>query len=168
VGLHGLERAREAGAIAVQARADDEAGQLQLVGGRPDLFRGHLNARHGIHDNDGGLRHTKRGPRVGQKVAHARRVNQVDLLFVPFEVGERRGQRVPARDRFIVEVSDRRAFIDFAEPVHGAGIEQRRGNQLRLARAAVPDDRHIPDARRVEDLHTRVPPIRAIILRRRA
>ena len=81
------------------------------------------------------------------------------FVLVPLEVGERGGERVLAGDRFFVVVGDRRAFVDLAESVDGAGVEQQRRDQLRLARAAVSDERHVPDAGRVEDLHTGNPPI---------
>ena len=77
------------------------------------------------------------------------------LQLVPLEQGGRRGERVLAGDRFLVVVGDRRAVVDLAEPVDGAGVEQQGRNQLRLAGTAMSDERHIPNGCRVEDLHRR-------------
>ncbi len=46
------------------------------------------------------------------------------FCFVPFEEGQGGGQRVLPGNRLVVVVGDGGAFVDFAEPVDGAGIEQ--------------------------------------------
>ena len=66
-------------------------------------------------------------------------------------------------DGFFVVVGGRRAVIDLAEPVHGPGIQQQRGHELRLSGAAVSHHYHVPDARRVKDLHKCYPRIRQMI-----
>jgi hypothetical protein len=89
-GLDGLDSPREGGAIAIESRARDQARQPEFLGRRPDLFRGHLDAGDGVDGHNRGLGHPKRGLRVGQEVAHAGRVDDVDLLLVPLEVGSGR------------------------------------------------------------------------------
>ena len=112
-----------------------------------------MRARDRVNDDQRRFGHAERGARIGQEVAHAGRVDQIDFLFVHFQVGERCGERMMPGNRFLVIVRDGGALVDLAKPVHGAGIDERGGNQLRLARAAVSNHRHIPNASRLEDLH---------------
>jgi hypothetical protein len=157
-GAHRLERAIEARALAIEAGADDQARELELLGVGPDFLGGHLHAGDGIDDDDRRLDDAKRRARVRQEVAHPGRVDEVDLVLVPLEAGERGGEGVLAGDGLVVEVGDGRALVHLAESIHGRGVEQERRGQLRLARAAVTHERHVPDACRVEDLHKRSPP----------
>ena len=80
------------------------------------------------------------------------------LLLVPLRIGEAGGERVLAGDFFFVEVGDRRAFVDFAEAVDHAGVDEDGRGELRFAGAAVTDERDIADAGGVVDLHRRAPP----------
>ena len=64
-------------------------------------------------------------------------------MLVPLGVGEAGGQGVLAGDFFFVVVGDRRAFVDLAEPVDRAGIEQQGRDELCLAGAAVADERDV-------------------------
>ena len=86
------------------------------------------------------------------------RVDEVDLLLVPLGVGEAGRQRVLAGDFFFVEVGDGRAFVDLAEAVDHAGVDEDGGGELRLAGTAVTDERDVSDAGGVVDLHRRSPP----------
>src|SRR5581483_2452508 len=92
-----------------------------------------------------------------EEVAHAGRVDEVDLLLVPLGVGEAGRERVLAGDFFLVEVGDGGAFVDFAEAVHHAGIGEDGGGELRFSRTAVTDDGDVADAGGVVDLHNRWP-----------
>ena len=85
------------------------------------------------------------------------RVDQVDLLLVPLGVGEAGRERVLAGDFFFVEVGDGRAVVDLAEPVDHAGVGEDGGGELRLARSGVTDERDVPDAGGVVDLHRAAP-----------
>jgi hypothetical protein len=55
----------------------------------------------------------------------------------------------------VVPVGDGRARIDRAEPVDGAGLEEERLDQRRLARATVSDDGDVPDLPGLELRHER-------------
>ena len=48
----------------------------------------------------------ERRPGVAEEVGEARRVDDVDLGFLPFEAGEAGGERVLAGDFFVIEVRD--------------------------------------------------------------
>ena len=154
-GVNRLQRALEAGALAIEAIDDDQAGQPGLLGGLPGFFGLHLHAGDGIDDENGRVGHAQRRARVGQKVGHARRVDEVDLRLVPFGVGEAGRERVLAGDFLFVVIGDGGAVVDLAESVDRAGVEQGGRSELGLSGTAVADQRDIPDVCRVIDLHRR-------------
>jgi hypothetical protein len=95
----------------------------------------------------------QRGARVAEEIADARRVDHVDFGFVPLGVSEAGRQGVLAEDLFFVEVGDRRAFVDLAEPVDHPGVREDCRDELGFAGAAMTDDRDVSDASGVVDLH---------------
>ena len=86
--MNRLQRALEAGALAIEAIDDHQARQPGLFGGLPGLFRLHLHAGDRIDDENGRIGDAQRRARVGEKVGDARRVDEVDLRLVPLGVGE--------------------------------------------------------------------------------
>src|SRR5690606_14899344 len=98
------------------------------------------------------------GPRVGQEVPHARRVDEVHLDLVPLQPGEARRQRVLPCDGFFVVIRDGGAVVHASEGGCGASGVKEGGNQLGLAGAAVPDYSDVADAPSVVSLHTGNPP----------
>ena len=90
-------------------------------------------------------RHAQRRARVAQEIRHAGRVDEVDLVLVPLDVGEAARQRVLARDLLFVVVGHRRPVVHAPESVHRAGIEQQRRDELCLAGAAMADEGDISD-----------------------
>ena len=135
----------------------DHPRQSQLLGRRPDLFGLHHHAGDGVDDDERGVGDLQRRARVAQEVADAGRVDQVDLVLVPFGVGEAGRQRVLAGDLLFVEIGDRRAVVDLAESVDHAGVGEDGRGELRLARSGVTDERDVSDAGGVVDLHGGVP-----------
>ena len=83
------------------------------------------------------------------------------LIFCLFHSANARlaDKRVLAGDLFFVEVGDGRAVVDFAEAIDHAGVGEDGGGELCLSRTGVSDERDIPDAGGVVDLHTMVPPL---------
>jgi len=69
--MHRLERAIEAGALAVEPIEGDEARQFELFGHRPHLFGGDFHAGNGIDDDHGGVGDAQRGARLAEEVPHA-------------------------------------------------------------------------------------------------
>ena len=128
-------------------------GHAQLLGGRPDLLGRDLDAGDRVDDDQRGVGDAQRRARIAQEVRHARRVDEVDLVLVPLDVGEAAGEGVLAGDFFFVVVGHRRPVVHAAESVDGAGIEQQRGDELCLAGAAMTDEGDISDAGCVVDLH---------------
>src|SRR5207302_10454277 len=117
-------------------------------------------------DDDGGVGNGERRTRIAQKVADAGRIDQIDFLFVPLRIREAGRERMLPRDLFVVEVGDRRALVDLAEPVHHARVGERRRCELRLARSAMADERDVSDAGRIIDLHKEGTPSGAVRMRR--
>ena len=148
-----LQRSLEAGALAVDPVQDDEARQPELVGGGPDFLGLHHDAGHGVDDDDRGVGDGERRARVAQEVADARRVDEIDFLFIPFGIRQAGGERMFPRDFFFVEVGHGRAFVDLAEAVDHAGIGEHRRRELSLPRSAVADERDVSDGRSVVHLH---------------
>ena len=157
-GPQGLERPLEAGALAIEAVEDDDARDAQLLGGRPDLFGRTSTPGDGVHDHQRGIRDAQRRARVAQEIRHPRRVDEVDLVLVPLDVGEAAGEGVLAGDFFFVVIGDGRPVVHAAEAVDGAGVEEQRGNQLRLPGAAMTDQGDISDVGSIVDLHAGNPP----------
>ena len=148
----------EAGAIAIEAVHDDETRHPELFGGHPDLLGLHHDAADRIDHDDRGVGDVQGGAGIGKEVAHARRIDEIDLLLVPFGVGDARRQRVLPRDLFFVEVGHGRAFVDLPEAIDHAGVGEDGRCELGLAGSAVPDEGDISDAGGVVDLHGPGPP----------
>ena len=67
-----LQRALEAGALAIEPVDDDEARQLELLRRLPDFLGLHHDAGHGVDDDQRGVGDVQRRARVAQEVADAR------------------------------------------------------------------------------------------------
>ena len=153
-----FEGAVEARALAIQPVEDDDAGESQSGRFTPQLFRLHLDAGDGVDDDHGGFDDAQRRAGVAEEVGEAWCVDEVDLGFLPFGVGETGGERVLAGNLFVVEVGDGGAVVHPADAIDGAGGEEQGRHQLGLAASAVSDDSHVAEAGRVVDLHRGIPP----------
>ena len=149
LGLEGLldlrQGARVVGVFAVQLVDDHEARQLILVGVAPDQLGAHLHAGHGIHHHDGGLADVQGGFDLADEVGEAGRVQDVDFVVVILDGDDGGGDGDLAPALLVLKIGDGRAVLDLALPRDGAGVEQERFGQGRLARTAVPDERDIAD-----------------------
>ena len=148
-----LERAVEAGALAVEPVQRDQPRHRQLVRRLPDFLGRDFDAVQRVDHDQCGVGHAQRRARVAQEVRQPRRVDEIDLGLVPLGVGDAGGQGVLAGDLFFVVVRDRRALVHLAEPVDGPRIEEEGGDELRLSGSGVADQRHVPQAGGVIDLH---------------
>src|SRR5207302_5206393 len=90
-----LEDAEEVGALAVEHVHEEDARELLLLGALPDTGRVDLDAHHAAQHDDDPLDDTKRGIGVRLEPGVARRVDEVDLAVLPFEVAERTGEGHP-------------------------------------------------------------------------
>ena len=134
-------------------------GTLELLGRRPDLFGRDFDAGDGVDDHERGVGDAQRRARIAQEIRHPRRVDEVDLVLVPLDVGEAAGERVLPGDFLFVVIRDRRPVVHTAESVDRAGVEEQRGDQLRLAGAAMTDEGDISDVGSIVDLHVGNPPV---------
>ena len=148
-----VERARQAGALAIEPVEHDEPRQAELPGGVPHFLGLDHRSGHGVDHDGGGVDHVQRGARVAQEIADARRVDEVNLVLVPLGIREAGGQRVLACDLFFVKISNGRPFVDLAETVDHAGVGENGRGELGFSGAAVTDERDVSDAGGVVDLH---------------
>ena len=103
---------------------------------------------------------TRRPARASdEEVAHARRVDEVDLGLVPLGPGEAGRQGVLAGDFFVVVVGDRRPIVHPPQAGRRTSGEEEGGDQLGLARTAVSDDSDVADTPSVVCLHGGYPPL---------
>ena len=89
LGAQLLERALEAGALTIELVHEDHAGEAQLGGDLPDHLGLHLDAVDRAHDEDGEVGHAECRLHVADEVGVARGVDQVDLVALPLERGQR-------------------------------------------------------------------------------
>ena len=88
VGLHTFEGAIEGGALAIELINNDGAGELEIVGERPDFFGLDFDAGHAIDQDEGGIGGNEGRASVVNKDVVAGSIEDVDFGFFP--LGERR------------------------------------------------------------------------------
>ena len=128
-----IERPGKAGALAVEPVDHDQPRETELVARRPDLFGLDHRAGDAVDHHRDGIGHVQRGEGVGEEIAHARRVDQVDLVLVPFGIGEAGRQRMLPRDFLFVVIGDGGAVIHLPEAVDHAGVVESGGDELRFS-----------------------------------
>ena len=119
-------------AFAVQAVEGDDARDAELVGRLPHLFGRDLRAVDAVHDDQRGVGHPQRRPRVTQEVGHSGRVDEVDLGLIPLNVGHAGGESVLARDFFFVVIGDGRPVVHLPETIDRPRVEQQGRDELCL------------------------------------
>ncbi len=158
VAVQRVERAVQAGPIAIETAQRDDARQPEAGRFGPHLFGLHFDAVHGVHHDQGRLGDVQRGAGIAEEVGEAWRIDEVDLGLLPLAVGEAGGERVLAGDFFVVEVGDGGTVVNQSEPVDGPGGQQRRRDELCLAASAVAHDCHVADSGGLVHLHSGIPP----------
>ena len=88
-----VERALEAGALAVELVDEDHPRHAEPAGLAPDRLGLHLDAVDRAHHEHREVDDPQRGPHVAEEVGVARRVDQVDLVALPLERRHRERQR---------------------------------------------------------------------------
>ena len=145
--------ARSRSSLLTKTRAGDAA----VVGDAPRNLGLHLDAFDRGHDEDGEVGDAQRGGDVADEVGVARRVDDVDLVALVLERGDRQRHRDAAAGLFGVEVGDGVAVLDLPEPGDRARHEEQRLGERGLPGAAVADQRDVADLLRRKRLQT-VPP----------
>jgi hypothetical protein len=144
--LNRRERALEIGQIAIHPVHHEGARQAVLGAVVPYLFGDHLDAGHGVDQDQRGIGNGEGSFRFSNERAVARRIEQIDLDGFtasgggPFHVGEAGLNTDFSGDLFLVPVRRGRAIGGLAQTIgHSGGIEQR-GSKLSLSRAAMTDN----------------------------
>ena len=123
--------------FAVELVDDDRARQIELVGEAPDLFGLHFDAGHAIHQHQRGIGGDQRRLGVVDENIEAGRVDEIDLFLGPLGERDAGGNGDLALDLLVVEIGDRRTFIDARQPIGGACGVQKPGGEGRLPTMAV-------------------------------
>ena len=84
------ERAVEVGALAVEHVHEDDAREAACLRALPHASRAHFHAHDGAHDDERAVGDRQARDRVALEAGVARRVDEVDLPFLPLGVRERR------------------------------------------------------------------------------
>ena len=148
-----VERPLERRAFAVELVDEERARDAALLGELPRDFGLHFDAFDRRHDEEREIGRVERRGHVADEVRVARRVEQVDLVAVGGERGERERHRDAPALLLGIEVADRGAVLDLAEPVDGAGGEDEGLGERGLTGAAVPHQGDVADLGRREGLH---------------
>ena len=121
-----LERAEEVGALAIEHVDEQHARNIELCGTRPQPARRDLHAHDGVDDEHSRLAYAQRAQRIGDEARVPRRVEQVDLAFLPLERVERgRDRHLP---RLLVGIGVRHGgpLRNRAQPGGDPCLEQQR------------------------------------------
>src|SRR5579859_60714 len=140
-----LHRAPVVGADAVHLVDEADARHVVAVGLAPDRLRLRLDAGHGVEDDYTAVEHAQRALDLDGEVDVAGRVEDVDLVVLPLGSRRRGGDRDAALALLLHVVHDGRAFMDLADLVGAAGVEQDALRHRRLAGVDVRDDPDVPD-----------------------
>ena len=143
----------EAGVLAVQLVDEHEAGGAALGGLAPQHDGGVVEAAGGVDHEDHQVGGGNGAHGLPGEVEGARGVEQVDLVALPLEHGQRRRQGVTGGLLLGLVVADGGPVLDATDPWHGPGPVQHRLRQRGLARAGRTHQRDVPDAVRRERLH---------------
>jgi hypothetical protein len=139
--LQVLERVVHAGALAVEPGDEADGRQAALLAPGPHLLGLDLDLAAGRaqHQHHAGRRH-EAVVGVVQERRVSWRVDQTQLVLLPGDVMERRGDRGLAALLLGLGVERGRAVVDAADARGRAGGEQHGVGDAGLARAALPDD----------------------------
>ena len=140
-----VEGALEVGTLPVELVDEDHAGQVQLRGDPPDRLGLHLDAIDRADHEHRKVGHPQRGMDVADEVGVARGVDEVDLVALPLERGQRQRQAQVPLLLLGLEVTHRGAVLDATRSGDRSRSEQERLSERGLARSGVPDKRHIAD-----------------------
>ena len=146
-------RAVEVGVLAIHQCEMEQDRPFHLGGGLPQLFGVDLNAGDTVHAQQDGVGSVEGCSRLGEEDAHARAVEQVDLVLVPGCEAGGQTDRETARDLLVVEVCRGVAVFDALLSIgHPAGVEQTVDERC-LADGVVADNREIAQKIRALYLH---------------
>jgi hypothetical protein len=129
----------ERGPLPVELVDEDHPGDVQLAGHRPDDLVLDLHAFHGRQHEDGKVHHPERCLRLTDEVGVAGDVDEVDLVAVPLDGGQRQRDRQALLDLLGLEVADGVAVLDPPHPRRGSGEEHEGLSERGFARPLMPE-----------------------------
>ena len=139
-----LERAAEVGADAVHLVDEADARHAVLVGLAPHRFRLRLDARDGIKDRARAVEDAQRALDFDGEIHVTGRVDDVDAVIAPVAGGGSGRNRDATLLLLLHPVHHRRAFVDLADLVRLAGIEEDPLGRGRLPGIDVGHDADVP------------------------
>ena len=87
-------------------------------------FDGHdFDAGDAAHHDDGGVRDREANLRIRHEIAESGRINQIDLMLIPFAIGDCRIYRNFPLLFIVIKIRSRGSVINFAEARHHFCIE---------------------------------------------
>ena len=153
----GAQRAGEVGVLLVHHVHDHQRRRLLLLQDLPHHFGADLGARVRAQHEDRGVRGRQRAVDVADEVGKAGRVQEVDLVAGPFELGQPEADRDLALDLVLRIVEQGVAVRDPAETRGRLGGEQHGFGEAGLAHAVVGNESNVTNVGGREFLH-RPPP----------
>ena len=109
----------------------------------PDDLGADLDAFDGLQEEQRGVGHAQGGLHVAGEVGVPRRIEDVDLVALPFAVEQGAADGDPAFDLIGAVVGDGVPFFDPAEARRSAGGEQKCFGGHRFAGPAMADEAHV-------------------------
>ena len=107
-----LERAEEIGALPIEHVHEDDAREAAVLAALPVPRRLHLDSHDGAYDEERAFDDAQRRDRVTLEARISRRVDEVDLPALPFQVRNRGGERHLSPLLVVVPVAHRRPAFD--------------------------------------------------------
>ena len=142
--MDAFERTVEAGAFAIELINYDGAGKIVTVRDIPNFFRLHFHAGHAIHQHHCRIGGHQRGPSVVDEDVEARRIEQIDLILFPFDVGQGGRNGDLALHFLFVEIGNRVALVDTCQAIGSARRIEQRGGERCLAGMPVAHHTDVP------------------------
>ena len=147
----------EGGVLAVHFIQGEHQRCLELVGVVEHTLGDHLDAGNRLHHDQPQIGHVDRDLGVCNEGSVPRRVDKVEFLTFPIQVGDGGLKRYPACDLFLVEVGGRASIVDFPETIdHARSVEHGRG-QAGFPCVPVPDQHDVADIGGGINLHLGLP-----------
>ncbi len=152
-GLDAFERTVEAGAFAIELINYDGAGKIVTVRDIPNFFRLHFHSGHAIHQHHCRIGGHQRGPSVVDEDVEARRIEQIDLVLFPFDVGQGGGDGDLALHFLFVEIGNRVALVDARQAIGSARRIEQRGGERCLTGMPVAHHTDVPNVLAFVNFH---------------
>ena len=151
--LGAFHRTRKRGAFAVQLTHDNRTRHVPFSTKRPSLLCLRLHPVDPVQHDQRRIRGHQSTLGFMQKHVKTWRIDEIDLMLVPFERGQSRLNGELPRPFFLVKVGGGSALIDLGDAVDGTSSVQEGRGELGLASVQVADQSNITEISSGVDLH---------------